>query len=296
VAAHQQVGSFQVVNQFGALRKNGGNVASYFCTPDGRVIDAVAGPVGADKLLAEAKWAVDAYEKAGPPSTGQAQALAKEHRQAAEELALSSSGGRGSSQRIHQLLAEHPLPPLNDVYKDIFETILGQRVTPPTTETAQTQLAFDAARRNELPVLLVLYKNGDHAGIERDWNQVLSRDRPDSEQLKSLAACYVVIMMQLDLLPELSQHLGARPFAAPDAGQPLFVVARSNGRQIGAVTTWDNLHNLVGLMAQGLLQEAKERPRDKSQLERLWELLEPIDAGLADQVQRLIKEAGKNRT
>ena len=65
------MGSFQVVNQFGALRKNGGNVASYFCTPDGRVIDAVAGPVGADKLLAEAKWAVDAYENAGPPSTGQ---------------------------------------------------------------------------------------------------------------------------------------------------------------------------------------------------------------------------------
>ena len=31
----------------GVLAKNGGNVASYFCTPDGRVIHAVTGPVPA---------------------------------------------------------------------------------------------------------------------------------------------------------------------------------------------------------------------------------------------------------
>jgi hypothetical protein len=36
VAAHQQAGSFEVVNQARVLVKNGGNVASYFCTPDGR--------------------------------------------------------------------------------------------------------------------------------------------------------------------------------------------------------------------------------------------------------------------
>ena len=59
VAAHQQVGSFEVVNQFGNLQKNGGNVASYFCTPDGRVIHSLSGPAEAEELLAEARWAVE---------------------------------------------------------------------------------------------------------------------------------------------------------------------------------------------------------------------------------------------
>lgn len=298
MAAHQQVGSFEVVNNFGALRKNGGNVASYFCTPDGRVIDAVAGPVAADQLLAEAKWAVDAYEKAGPPSAGQSQAqnLAQAHRQAAEDLAIGASGRRGSSQRIHQLLADHALPPLNEVYQEIFEQILGQRVTPPSNETVRAQFAFEAAKRSELPVLLVLYKDGDHAGIERDWQQVLARDQAASARLKSLAECYVVVMLQLDLLPALSQHLGVRPFAAPDGGAPLFVVTRSNGRQLGAVTTWDKLDELVRLMGQGLLQEAKEHPRRKAQLARLHELLDAIDASLGDQVQRLLKTAREETT
>ena len=58
VAAHQQVGSFEVVNQFGKLQKNGGNVASYFCDPAGRVIHALTGPASAEELLAEARWAV----------------------------------------------------------------------------------------------------------------------------------------------------------------------------------------------------------------------------------------------
>lgn len=51
IAAHQQVGSFEVTNQFGVLRKNGGNVASYLCTPDGRVVHAWTGPVPAREVL-----------------------------------------------------------------------------------------------------------------------------------------------------------------------------------------------------------------------------------------------------
>lgn len=271
-------------------------MASYFCTPDGRVIDAVVGPVSADKLLAEAKWAIDAYEKAGPASAGQAQAMAEAHREAAENATLFSTGRGGSSEQIHQLLAARPLPPLKDVYKEIFERILGQRVTPPETETAQAQLAFEAAKRSELPVLVVLYKGGDHAAIERDWQRVLSREAPDSKQLKALADCYVVVKLQLDLLPALSQHLGVRPFAAPDGGAPLFVVTRSNGRQIGAVTTWDKLPELVQLMAQGLLQEAKERPRTTNQLAELEDLLKPIAPELEGQVRQLVKEAQEDGT
>ena len=52
-----------MVNVGGKLRKNGGNVASYFCTPDARVIHAVGKPVSGARLLKEAAWAVNTYER-----------------------------------------------------------------------------------------------------------------------------------------------------------------------------------------------------------------------------------------
>jgi len=59
-AAYQKVGTFRIVGK----QKQGGNVASYFCAPDGRVLHCVAGPVNAATLLAEAKWVVQHTEAA----------------------------------------------------------------------------------------------------------------------------------------------------------------------------------------------------------------------------------------
>ena len=47
VASFQKVATFKIVGQ----QKQGGNVASYFCAPDGRVLHAVAGPVDSATLL-----------------------------------------------------------------------------------------------------------------------------------------------------------------------------------------------------------------------------------------------------
>jgi hypothetical protein len=55
VSSYQKVATFQIVN--GA--KQGGNVAAYFCAPDGRVLHCVAGPVDAQTFLKEAKWVVE---------------------------------------------------------------------------------------------------------------------------------------------------------------------------------------------------------------------------------------------
>jgi hypothetical protein len=64
VATYEQAGDFEVVNVNGKLQKNGGNVASYFCTADGRVIHAVGKNINAEKLLKEARWALDLYARA----------------------------------------------------------------------------------------------------------------------------------------------------------------------------------------------------------------------------------------
>jgi hypothetical protein len=60
VSAFQKVGTFRIQNG----NKQGGNVASYFCTPDGRVLHAIAGPVRGEAFLREARWANETYQLA----------------------------------------------------------------------------------------------------------------------------------------------------------------------------------------------------------------------------------------
>ncbi len=71
VASFQKVGTFRIVQTpNGPATKQGGNVASYFCAPDGRVLHAVAGPVDAATLLREAKWVVETTKRAMKESQG----------------------------------------------------------------------------------------------------------------------------------------------------------------------------------------------------------------------------------
>ena len=55
VSSFQKVATFRIVNK----QKQGGNVAAYFCAPDGRVLHLIAGPVDAATFLAESKWVVE---------------------------------------------------------------------------------------------------------------------------------------------------------------------------------------------------------------------------------------------
>lgn len=298
MAAHQQVGNFEVVNQAGVLVKNGGNVASYFCTPDGRVIHAVTGPVPAEELLAAARWAVDV--SSGGRAVDDPDRIGVAHR---EELQRPSRPvASPAEQKVHRLLASQPLPPLNEVYRTIFQDILGQRVSPPDTERVQAERAFAAARRARLPVLLILHKGLDNQLVLDGWNQLVASpgtgvaDR--SNPLTALARSYVVVAMRLKELPALSGQLGIPPYAAPDRGSPLFVITRSDARQLSAVTTWDKPDELAYAMAQGIVQEAKEHERTPEQLRALLAVVDPVDAGLGDQVRKLLRgpdNAGSHR-
>ena len=65
VASFQRVGTFKIVQTpNGPKQKQGGNVATYFCAPDGRLLHAIAGPVDAATMLREAKWVVETAQKA----------------------------------------------------------------------------------------------------------------------------------------------------------------------------------------------------------------------------------------
>jgi len=66
VSSFQKVATFRIVG----ATKQGGNVATYFCAPDGRVLHVVAGPVNAATMLREAKWVVETAQSAIKESKG----------------------------------------------------------------------------------------------------------------------------------------------------------------------------------------------------------------------------------
>jgi hypothetical protein len=138
VATYQKVGSFRVVNG----QKQGGNVASYFCSPDGRVLHAVAGPVKAEVLLREARWVVETCKmaqlegKQGPAAlrdffrAAHAERLKQTYDLDVEHLGRKQQARALDLQgRVHLLLAAVPLPKIEQVYKLVFENILGEKVS-----------------------------------------------------------------------------------------------------------------------------------------------------------------------
>ncbi len=88
VCSFQKVATFSIVGN----QKQGGNVASYFCAPDGRVLHIVAGPVNADQLLREAKWVVATTERAMKESKGDGAAFKAIFRKAHAERLRTEDG------------------------------------------------------------------------------------------------------------------------------------------------------------------------------------------------------------
>jgi hypothetical protein len=88
VSSFQKVATFRIVGN----QKQGGNVAAYFCAPDGRVLDVVAGPVNASQLLHEAKWVVETTERAMKEAKGDGAAFKAIFRKAHAERLRTESG------------------------------------------------------------------------------------------------------------------------------------------------------------------------------------------------------------
>jgi hypothetical protein len=88
VSSFQKVATFKIVGN----QKQGGNVAAYFCAPDGRVLHVVAGPVNAQQMLQEAKWVVETAEKAIKESKGDGAAFKAYMRKAHAEKLKNETG------------------------------------------------------------------------------------------------------------------------------------------------------------------------------------------------------------
>jgi hypothetical protein len=162
VSAVVKVGTFTVANG----NKQGGNVASYFCTADGSVLHAIAGPVNADTLLREARWVVETRKLAMFESHGNQSRYREVIRRAHGERLQSEygvnlgqlyaaapgypssyadqtrtgrwgHGAHGSSRagtsdkqyKVHMLLFGYPQIKVEQVYRYVFEKILTEKVS-----------------------------------------------------------------------------------------------------------------------------------------------------------------------
>jgi hypothetical protein len=146
VSTYVKVATFKLVG----AEKQGGNVAGYFCTPDGLVLHAIAGPVDAKTLLREARWVSDVYKlfqlekREGDDPAKLRTCFFKAHAErlrAQYALDLDSDdrpGRRLDNQgRVHLLLTAAPLPRIERVYKLVFEKILNEKIsTSPVIEGA----------------------------------------------------------------------------------------------------------------------------------------------------------------
>jgi hypothetical protein len=88
VSSFLKVGTFTIANG----QKQGGNVATYFCLPDGSVLHAIAGPVNADTMLREARWAVETRKMAAFEANGNVQKYRDQLRKAHADRLQSESG------------------------------------------------------------------------------------------------------------------------------------------------------------------------------------------------------------
>jgi hypothetical protein len=153
VSAFQKVATFRIDDG----RKQGGNVAAYFCSPTGLVLHAVAGPVDAATFLREARWANETYHlaklEADQPTQLQAfvrkahlDRLHREHgvrllpdrlpcphgstAQQLDRFLQDNAHLRLDNQgKVHLLLAAGPLVPLGQVYRVVFERVLNEKIS-----------------------------------------------------------------------------------------------------------------------------------------------------------------------
>lgn len=142
MSSFQKVASFKIVNG----QKQGGNVASYFLTPDNRVLHVVAGPVNAATLLREARWVEETYKMAllekhdGSRVSAFFRKAHNDRLHAEHNIDMLARGGRNRLNlnwrqkldrpgQVHLLLVTAPLPRLEQVYKIVFEKILNERVS-----------------------------------------------------------------------------------------------------------------------------------------------------------------------
>jgi hypothetical protein len=142
VSSFQKVATFRIVGK----QKQGGNVAAYFCAPDGRVLHVIAGPVNADTFLREAHWVVDTTKAAIKAAKGDGAAFKAYFRKAHADKLRAESG-----LVVQPVLYDPPVeqdPASALTYRDPTGRPLAPKLPPPPIDGPDVH--FELAQAREL--------------------------------------------------------------------------------------------------------------------------------------------------
>lgn len=266
--------------------KNGGSVASHFLTNDGHVIHSVIGPVSAETLLTEAQWAIDAYERVSQCKSTQKKMLkmAYLHHDSISfplnsSITNSPRHGGHALRRVHELYANRPFPRLEHVYQEVFEDILGQRISKAGPRLAEVSAKLAKAKQTGRPLLFVLYDRGG-------WANRGSVSPNASGVTRRLLNEYLVIEMPMQEGPAVSQLTGKPPFEVKGWQRPAFIVTNSDGDQLHSVAGWSELP-LAEALGAGWLDAMEENPPNSVQLETIQRFLGTFSPRLSEQAEKL---------
>jgi hypothetical protein len=125
VSSFQKVATFRIVGK----QKQGGNVATYFCAPDGRVLHCIPGPVNAATMLREAKWVVENTQKAMKEAKNDGAAFKAYFRKAHAEKLRAESGLVVQPVTFDPVIEQDPNGALT--YRDPTGQPLAPKLPPP---------------------------------------------------------------------------------------------------------------------------------------------------------------------
>ena len=294
IAAYQQVGDFEVTNVNGQVQKNGGNVVSYFLTPEGLVIDAVVGPVTADRFLSEAQWSQQLYEQLSQNEMARRQTSPGPTSQRRLSQGRVSQGWTTSSvalvrqahlaqanDRVHAYLAENPLAPLDGVYRHVFEKLANEKVAQDRSGATAAAAALEKARKSGRPVLLVLFKgNADQPGYDAATSRLLA-GLVSSAAARPAKSC-LVVPLPIDELSALSNLADVPAYDLAERATPTMVLLRPSGEQIAAIPAAVDPRDLAARLWSAL---------DEARFDRAQELLEAGEMRLAATYLGMVKSS-----
>jgi hypothetical protein len=145
VSAYQKVGTFKIVG----AQKQGGNVAAYFCAPDGRVLHCIAGPVDAGTMLRESKWVVDTTKKAMDESKGDGARFKAIFRKAHADKLRAESGLVVEPVTFDPVVEQDPKSALT--YNDPTGRPLAPKLPPPPIDGPDVEIRARLSEAKALP-------------------------------------------------------------------------------------------------------------------------------------------------
>jgi len=161
VSSYQKVATFKIV----AGQKQGGNVASYFCAPDGRVLHVIAGPVDAATMLRESKWVVETTRKAMAEAKEDGGAFKAFFRKAHAEKLRTEHGLVIEPVTYDPVVEQDPNSALT--YKDPTGQPLAPRLPPPPIDGPDVSFKDAQNRSANAPgAAMVLDRKGNRWGLD----------------------------------------------------------------------------------------------------------------------------------